>query len=118
MDRFNDPISFPWRWKRDGPPEPFYAEALPCESCGAPIEERFPAEWNPDLLIGECCRVEPVEAPYEPRCLGEYAALMSSDNVGEMVDAVQKHRMSCAVCQGVRRGMGREDRSGEERRSA
>jgi hypothetical protein len=93
----------------DGYPDPFYMEALPCESCGKPIEgERHPAIWDTDLMVGECCRVEEIEVPQEIRCRGEYDALMAGRTVGEMVDAVRKHRASCPVCQGARKGIQRE----------
>lgn len=33
--------------------EPFFAEALPCESCGKPVDcERLPASWDESLLVG------------------------------------------------------------------
>lgn len=36
--------------------EPFFTEALPCESCGQPVDgERRIAPWDTELMVGPCC---------------------------------------------------------------
>ena len=69
-----------------------------CESCGADCESLSPASWDPELLIGPCCEVEPIEVPEIPRCLVEYQIVMSAKTIGEMCDRVKEHRKNCPVC--------------------
>ncbi len=79
--------------------EPFYTEALPCESCGKPCDcERQPASYEPSLLVGPCCQVEEVETPDEPICPRLYMALMFSDSVAQIVLAWKLHNQTCPVC--------------------
>jgi ribosomal protein L37E len=97
--------------------EPFYAEALPCESCGSPVSERRPAIWDEELLVGGCCFNAP-RVPDMPSCPGLIAALISCDQVGKMSDAVQAHKRNCAACGGLRKGVGAEIRGERKERAA
>src|ERR1035441_6965309 len=38
--------------------QPFFTEALPCESCGKPSEELHVPYWAPDLHVGMCCAIQ------------------------------------------------------------
>ena len=80
-------------------PEPFYAEALPCESCGKPVDgDRKPALWDSSLLVGPCCASD-VPAVFEvPLCPEMYRRTMQAQTVGEMVDIRQAHRKICRTC--------------------
>ena len=63
----------------------FYAEAIPCESCG-----------EHQLHIGTDCSCNIPDEPI-PQC--RYEVLMQDwPNVGVMVDALKKHRMECPTC--------------------
>ena len=80
-------------------PEAFYAEALPCESCGKPVDgDRKPALWDSSLLVGPCCASD-VPAVFEvPLCPELYRIQMGCQTVGELVDASKAHRIVCRVC--------------------
>ena len=79
--------------------EPFYAEALPCESCGKPVDcERRPASYDPSILVGPCCEVDLSEVPEMPACEGLYKALMRCVTVGEVCEAMKAHKRVCATC--------------------
>ena len=81
--------------------EPFYANALPCENCGEPCEERQPAEWAPEILVGPCCKSPGAEHPREPVCFALYQIMMQARTVGEMVEARKAHKQSCPECGGA-----------------
>jgi hypothetical protein len=80
-------------------PEAFYAEALPCESCGRPVDaERKPALWDESLLIGPCCASD-VPAVFEvPLCPELYRLSMLTQTVGQLLDSREAHRLVCRVC--------------------
>jgi len=79
--------------------EPFYAESLPCEACGKPCDsDRYPASYDHDLLVGPCCQVEEVETPQEPVCPALHAVMMACHSVGEMMDRIANHKVTCPVC--------------------
>ncbi len=116
MDRFSetDPYDL-HKWI----PEAFYAESLPCESCGKPCEERQKARWDPDLLVGPCCSiVSKEESPDSPRCLEEYRLIEVAQTVGELCDTVREHRKHCVVCSGIRKGVQSEAGVSEKRSAA
>ena len=69
-----------------------------CESCGADCESLSPASWDPELLVGPCCAVEPIEVSEVFRCLAEYQIVLSAKTIGEMCDQVKEHRKNCPVC--------------------
>jgi rRNA maturation protein Nop10 len=83
--------------------QPFYANALPCENCGEPTEERHPAEWNPEILVGPCCKSPATEFPREPVCFRLYQIMLAAKTVGEMMDSCKAHKHSCPVCGGARK---------------
>ncbi len=93
-DRFqSEPFSLPRRT-----PEPFYTEALPCESCGRPAQERT---FDPDsgLWIGVNCVC--VTIPDEPICSALEGPIMAARNVREIVEACKAHREYCPICKPV-----------------
>lgn len=67
MEYFGDFIDYDEGRDID-PREAFYAYALPCESCGAPCDERQPATWDPELQVGPCCAVDLSGIPEVPVC--------------------------------------------------
>ena len=79
--------------------EPFYAEALPCESCGKPCDSRKQATWDQNLLVGPCCEIADEELPDEPVCPNLHAALMRSDSVAAVSLAFAVHLAECPACQ-------------------
>ena len=91
-------------WEHE--PEPFYTEALPCESCGKPCDSRVPASWDPELLVGKCCEIDlSDQAPLEPVCLELARCLSRVRTVGEVVAAFRLHETSCRLCNPQRRGV-------------
>lgn len=83
---------------RHEPPEAFYTEALPCESCGEPTSlERV---WNAEheLWIAQDCGCNSPDVPL-PACM--IAVLEAATTVGHLCDSVKAHRKSCPVCSGV-----------------
>ena len=99
MDRFIEESVFDlarsFRLSRQAEPEPFFAIAEPCQDCGRPTG-------------GVDCPCQQEEAPWEPRCPLEYQILMAAKTVGEMCDSVRAHRLSCPICNPVRKKAGRE----------
>ncbi len=75
-------------------PEPFFTEALPCESCGAPVSERT---WNQEheIWIGTDCSCNAPNQPL-PACM--IAVIEAARTVGELCDSVKQHRQTCPVC--------------------
>jgi len=75
-------------------PQPFFTEAVPCESCGRPASERY---WNPEaqLMIGVGCECETPDDPICPELLEPIAAAKS---VREIVQVCKEHRATCPVC--------------------
>ena len=54
-------------------PEPFYTEALPCESCGKPVDGERRASWDESLLVGPCCASDVPESIRDPSiCMDLY----------------------------------------------
>jgi len=80
--------------------EPFYAEALPCESCGRPVlGERKPAKWDESLLIGPCCEFSlDFEFPDLPTCERLWKALDHCQSVQAVRLAMACHLAQCPVC--------------------
>jgi hypothetical protein len=80
-------------------PEAFYTHSQPCEACGKPVDgDRYPASYDPELLVGPCCQAEEVETPDEPVCPRLYMALMFSDSVSAICLAWKIHNQTCPVC--------------------
>jgi hypothetical protein len=74
--------------------QPFFTEALPCESCGAPVSSRT---WNAEheIWIGSDCCCNAPDLPI-PACL--IAVYEASRTVGELLDSARAHRLTCPVC--------------------
>lgn len=75
---------------------PFFTEAQPCESCGAPVSTR---EWNPEHELwvgtqGQCSCTAPDEPI--PACMIE--VLEAAQTVGQLMDTCKAHRDRCPVC--------------------
>jgi hypothetical protein len=83
---------------RNEPKAPFFAHALPCESCGAPCEDRQPASWDPELLVGPCCQFDISQIPDMPICEDLYRLVMRCHTVGEVADTYTAHRQVCRQC--------------------
>ena len=84
-------------WNR---PTPFYAEALPCESCGEPTH--LPREWNQEheLWIAQDCSCN---MPEEPICPDLLPAMLEARTVGELVEVYREHRRTCVRCGATRK---------------
>jgi len=87
---------------RDEPRQPFFAEALPCESCGAPCEERKPATWDPELLVGPCCELDLSQIPDLPNCESLNRQVARCRSIQEVSLAMHLHLAECPVCQSRR----------------
>src|SRR5271166_4506599 len=96
MEHFGEFIDYD-EGREDGP-RPFYTEALPCESCGKPCEDRHPATWDPELLVGPCCELDLSTIPEMPTCEELYRALMRCSTVGQVQDVYTAHRKVCRRC--------------------
>lgn len=80
-------------------PEPFYTEALPCESCGKPVDGERRASWDESLLVGPCCASDVPESIRDPSiCMDLYRIQMACQTVGELCDESKAHRLVCRVC--------------------
>jgi hypothetical protein len=95
MEHFGDFIDYDEG--RIDPREPFFTEAIPCESCGAPCDETRPAPWDTSLNVGPCCYQEQL-IPDEPVCPGMEAALMRFEFAHEVLAAMKAHRECCETC--------------------
>ena len=84
----------------DRPVSPFFTHCLPCESCGHPVDgERFPAPWNPQLLVGECCKIHTDEfMPDHPVCSGMLRVFLKARYVSDIQRAWKEHSTSCCEC--------------------
>ena len=106
MDRFTEEsagdLERNFRLRLKPEPEPFYAEAVPCEACGRPATERV---WNAELelWIGLDCRCATAELPIEPRCMVEYQIVMAAEALGELSNSVKAHRLTCPLCNRIRK---------------
>lgn len=82
---------------RDVPPA-FYAEALPCESCGLPVETRKTAAWDAALQVGPCCEFSLNLIPDLPICERLWSDLDRCASVAEVETAMEAHRLCCSFC--------------------
>jgi hypothetical protein len=78
--------------------EPFFTQALPCESCGQPCDDRRPASWDPELLVGPCCELDLSQIPDMPVCEDLCKLLMRCATVGQVGDVFSTHRKVCRKC--------------------
>lgn len=97
MER-NDFIDLDEGYRPDEPIKAFHTHALPCESCGKPVDERKPATWDPDLMVGPCCEFDLSGIPDVPTCEGLYRAIMRCTTVREVEAAFTAHRLVCSFC--------------------
>lgn len=98
------------------PREPFFENAFPCESCGEPCDERKPAEWDEELMVGPCCyRNLEVETPEVPTCEALQELMMCCESVDELVIVSKVHRRTCAACGGMKLEPRKESRIKQER---
>lgn len=76
-------------------PTPFYAEGLPCESCGSPTYQA--RQWNAEheLWIAVDCGCN---APSEPVCPELLPAMLEARTVGELVEVCRQHLRTCQKC--------------------
>lgn len=90
--------------ERRGNREAFYAEALPCESCGRPVfEERTRATWDENLLVGPCCPAPLYDhIPQEANCEELWEALRYCTSVPAVSLAMSIHISECPVCRSLR----------------
>jgi hypothetical protein len=81
-------------------PRPFFTRAVPCESCGKPVDSRIPASWDPDLLVGPCCEIHADDLPQErPVCETLYQSVCRAQTVQQVRDAFNQHQATgCPLC--------------------
>jgi hypothetical protein len=82
----------------EGRTEPWYAEALPCESCGHPTLK--PRIWNDEhqIYVAQDCACN---APSAPTCALLVPALENAVTVREVCRVIREHRRTCRLCRGV-----------------
>jgi hypothetical protein len=90
-------------YRQNEPIRAFYTHALPCESCGNPVETRKPAEWDPALQVGPCCEFSLNLMPDIPVCDNLWPALERCQSVQDVELAMEAHRLCCGFCRGERR---------------
>lgn len=117
MEHFGDFIDYDEG--RIDPREPFFTNAIPCESCGSPCDETRVALWDSSLNVGPCCYEEP-SIPDVPVCPGLEAALMRFEVAHEVIAAMKEHQECCETCRvGVgRKGVGSEAADRRQERAA
>ena len=76
-------------------PRAFFAEALPCESCGLPTYE--PRTWDEEheLWVAVDCGCL---APADPICPALAPLIMAVETVGDVVEVCKAHRKTCSRC--------------------
>lgn len=82
------------------PREAFYAHALPCESCGEPVDERRPAPWDTDLQVGPCC-YQNDSIPDVPVCAELLNVIDRCSLTSDVSIAMEAHRQCCETCRAV-----------------
>lgn len=97
--------------------EPFFTQAVPCESCGKPCEERRTATWDETLQVGPCCQ-EVDNTPSVPTCPTLYDLIMACRTVGEVCDVSKAHKEHCPVCRGIKKGIASEVNETRKERAA
>jgi hypothetical protein len=81
------------------PREAFYTLAVPCESCGAPCDERVTAKWDTSLQVGPCCEFcIDFEVPNLPNCIRLWEAIENCKSVGAVRAIFNAHAYSCPIC--------------------
>ena len=101
--------------------QPFFTEALPCETCGKPSEELHVPYWAPDLHVGMCCAIHSDEwiNDTEPTCDDLYRLVSHCKTVAEVSDAFEVHAHSgCLRCSPRKEAAGAQVEPKQERRAA
>jgi hypothetical protein len=96
MDRFTEESPLTHARRRD----PFFTQALPCEKCGQPCDERVTAYWNKDLQVGSCCMI-----PEQNVCSAFQVILAGCRTVDEVADAMRLHMATCGDCDAIEMGL-------------
>jgi hypothetical protein len=82
----------------EGRPEAFYAEALPCESCGEPTFRGRVWNQEHELWIAVDCSCNTPELPTCPVLIPE---LEQAVTVREVCRVIREHRKTCHLCRPV-----------------
>lgn len=84
---------------------PFYAEALPCESCGEPtFQERiWNAEYELWIAVDCSCNI-----PDAPACPGMAPLFDSARTVGELMDLCKAPQCAGVIEIPIRQGVSKE----------
>ena len=92
MDRFTEESvsDLARNFRLSHEPESFFKIAEPCQDCGRPTG-------------GVDCPCHDEEAPEEPRCPIEYQILMAIESVAAMSYEVKLHRLTCPLCNRIRK---------------
>lgn len=77
-------------------PAPFFAQALPCESCGEPTYQAriWNAEYQLWVAVDCSCQI-----PDEPTCPTLVPELDNAVTVREVCQVIRAHRAACQLCQ-------------------
>ncbi len=109
MDRFTEEstsdLERNFRLFHEREPKPFFAIAEPCQDRGRPTG-------------GVECPCHDDEPPEELRCPIEYQMLMAIESVAAMSYEVKLHRLTCPVCNRIRKQPGSQDTSFEREAAA
>jgi hypothetical protein len=95
MEHFNEFIDYDEG--RQDPREPFFTEAIPCESCGSPCDETRQAPWDTKLNVGPCCYIN-ASIPDVPVCQGMLDVIDSCPLTSSVAAAMEAHRECCETC--------------------
>jgi hypothetical protein len=100
--------------------DPFYTEALPCESCGRPCTESELkiADWDPDLRVGPCCYFSLNLIPDLPICETLWPNLEHCTSVEEVARVMNEHVKTCPVCGAKRKAIVEEIPVSPDRKAA
>lgn len=91
MDRFSEESPLTYAEAKDEPA--FFVMDFPCESCGRPVEERVPAYWQPDLLVGPCCM-----AHEDDVCPAFLQQVEACKTVAAVSALFREHMATCGHC--------------------
>ena len=88
-------------WSTQAQKEAFYANALPCESCGEPVfGDRKRAWWDSELMVGPCCCADPLYdcIPVDANCPDLIKLLIACKSVSAVRLTFAQHTATCKEC--------------------
>jgi hypothetical protein len=102
VDRFSEtsPIDLVNRRRLHlmGDDERIYSEPLECGSCSSESPELFPCYWEPKIQVGSCCLIHPDDIPSEPLCAVVPELAKQATSIGQFLELLKAHMVTCAEC--------------------